>query len=159
MNIHWLFCKNWVFFLNYILLLKLGRFLIYGRQSPNKNDNTKERKDKVEIFIYVYRWVLRLIYYPFWILCSTSYQIIMTENKEKHQVEGPIYYYMFNTLLFRLLVLYIFWWVLIYRMLVKQVQDRGKLSEDVRSGMFSKSLYCGYIFLSRYSKLVSFCRF
>ncbi|KAH0869617.1 hypothetical protein HID58_076639 [Brassica napus] len=133
MNIHWLFCKNWVFFLNYILLLKLGRFLIYGRQSPNKNDNTKERKDKVEIFIYVYRWVLRLIYYPFWILCSTSYQIIMTENKEKHQVEGPIYYYMFNTLLFRLLVLYIFWWVLIYRMLVKQVQDRSKLSEDVRS--------------------------
>ncbi|KAF2554149.1 hypothetical protein F2Q68_00036232 [Brassica cretica] len=61
------------------------------------------------------------------------YQIIMTENKEKHQVEGPIYYYMFNTLLFRLLVLYIFWWVLIYRMLVKHLQDRGKLSEDVRS--------------------------
>ena len=90
---------------------------------------------------------------------ACSYQIIMTENKEKHQLEGPIYYYMFNTLLFRLLVLYIFWWVLIYRMLVKQVQDRGKLSEDVRSGMFSKSLYCGYIFLSRYSKLVSFCRF
>ncbi|KAF8117625.1 hypothetical protein N665_0009s0141, partial [Sinapis alba] len=51
----------------------------------------------------------------------------------KHPVEGPIYYYMFNTLLFCLLVLHIFWWVLIYRMLVKQVQDRGKLSEDVRS--------------------------
>ncbi|KAL0889574.1 hypothetical protein Bca101_013557 [Brassica carinata] len=74
--------------------------------------------------------VLQLIYYPFWILWSTSYQIIMTVDKEKHPVEGPIYYYMFNTLLFCLLVLHIFWWVLIYRMLVKQVQDRGKLSED-----------------------------
>lgn len=84
--------------------------------------------------LFALSWVvLRLIYYPFWILWSTSYQIIMTVDKEKHPIEGPIYYYMFNTLLFCLLVLHIFWWVLIYRMLVKQVQDRGKLSEDVRS--------------------------
>ena len=74
------------------------------------------------------------------VLVSCSYQIIMTVDKEKHPIEGPIYYYMFNTLLFCLLVLHIFWWVLIYRMLVKQVQDRGKLSEDVRSGMFSENL-------------------
>jgi len=40
----------------------------------------------------------------------------------------------FNTLLFGLLVLHIYWWVLMYRMLVKQIQARGRLSEDVRSG-------------------------
>ncbi|KAL1203699.1 Ceramide synthase LOH1 [Cardamine amara subsp. amara] len=84
--------------------------------------------------LFALSWVvLRLIYYPFWILWSTSYQIINTVDKKKHPIEGPIYYYMFNTLLFCLLVLHIFWWVLIYRMLVKQVQDRGKLSEDLRS--------------------------
>ncbi|CAN8266552.1 unnamed protein product [Cochlearia groenlandica] len=114
--------------------------------------------------LFALSWVvLRLVYYPFWILWSTrfvclfvyirfvllllllkkwflmcdylycSYQIIMTLDKEKHPIEGPIYYYMFNTLLYCLLVLHIFWWVLIYRMLVKQVQDRGKLSDDVRS--------------------------
>ncbi|VYS58570.1 unnamed protein product [Arabidopsis thaliana] len=87
----------------------------------------------ISFVLFALSWVvLRLIYYPFWILWSTSYQIIMTVDKEKHP-NGPILYYMFNTLLYFLLVLHIFWWVLIYRMLVKQVQDRGKLSEDVRS--------------------------
>ncbi|XP_010514167.1 PREDICTED: LAG1 longevity assurance homolog 1 [Camelina sativa] len=88
----------------------------------------------ISFVLFALSWVvLRLIYYPFWILWSTSYQIIMTVDKEKHAIDGPILYYMFNTLLYFLLVLHIFWWVLIYRMLVKQVQDRGKLSEDVRS--------------------------
>ncbi|XP_050374015.1 ceramide synthase 1 LOH3-like [Argentina anserina] len=84
--------------------------------------------------LFVMSWIiLRLIYYPFWILWSTSYEIILTLDKEKHAVEGPIYYYVFNTLLYCLLVLHIFWWVLIYRMLVKQIQQRGQLSNDVRS--------------------------
>lgn len=84
--------------------------------------------------LFVLSWILlRLIYYPLWILRSTSYEVILTLDKEKHQFEGPIYYYVFNTLLFCLLVLHIYWWMLMYRMLVKQIQDRGKLSEDVRS--------------------------
>ncbi|KAM1622528.1 hypothetical protein ACFX2K_020998 [Malus domestica] len=84
--------------------------------------------------LFVLSWIiLRLIYYPFWVLWSTSYEVILTLDKEKHSIDGPIYYYVFNTLLFCLLVLHIFWWVLIYRMLVKQIQARGQLSEDVRS--------------------------
>lgn len=84
--------------------------------------------------LFVLSWVLlRLIYYPFWVLWSTSYEVILTLDKEKHPVDGPFYYYTFNTLLFCLLVLHIYWWVLIFRMLVKQIQARGKLSEDVRS--------------------------
>ncbi|KAK9750456.1 hypothetical protein RND81_02G198300 [Saponaria officinalis] len=77
--------------------------------------------------------VLRLILYPFWILRSTSYEIVLVIDKEKHSVEGPIYYYLFNTLLYCLLVLHIYWGVLMFRMLVKQIQARGQLSDDVRS--------------------------
>ena len=67
-------------------------------------------------------------------LFSCSYEVLLTLDKEKHSVVGPVCYYLFNTLLFCLLVLHIYWGVLMYRMLVKQIQARGKLSEDVRSG-------------------------
>ncbi|XP_015895278.1 ceramide synthase 1 LOH3-like [Ziziphus jujuba] len=77
--------------------------------------------------------LLRLIYYPFWILWSTSYEVIFFLDKEKHSIDGPIYYYVFNSLLFSLLVLHIYWSVLMYRMLVKQIQAGGQISDDVRS--------------------------
>ncbi|XP_064954906.1 ASC1-like protein 1 [Musa acuminata AAA Group] len=84
--------------------------------------------------LFVASWVLlRLTYFPFWILRSTSYEVVLTLDKAKHKFEGPIYYYVFNTLLFSLLVLHIYWWVLIYRMLVKQIQARGHVGDDVRS--------------------------
>ncbi|KAA8529273.1 hypothetical protein F0562_033928 [Nyssa sinensis] len=84
--------------------------------------------------VFVLSWILlRLIYYPFWILWSTSYEVILTLDKEKHRLDGPIYYYVFNCLLFSLLVVHIYWWVLMYRMLVKQIQAKGQVSEDVRS--------------------------
>ncbi|KAF5179926.1 Lag1 longevity assurance-like protein [Thalictrum thalictroides] len=93
-----------------------------------------ERLASSSFVLFALSWViLRLIYYPFWILWSTSYEVLLTLDTKKHQVEGPIYYYIFNTLLICLLVLHLYWWVLIYRMLVKQVQARGQLSEDVRS--------------------------
>ncbi|KAL6577728.1 ASC1-like protein [Orobanche minor] len=89
--------------------------------------------------LFVLSWVvLRLIYYPFWILWSTSYEVIQMVDKEKHRADGPIYYYVFNFLLFSLLVLHIYWWVLMYRMLVKQIQARGRVSEDVRSILRTK---------------------
>ncbi|KAL5177302.1 ASC1-like protein [Glycine soja] len=64
---------------------------------------------------------------------TRTYEVLLTLDKEKHQVDGPIYYYVFNSLLYCLLVMHIYWWVLIFRMLVKQIQARGKVSEDVRS--------------------------
>lgn len=63
-----------------------------------------------------------------------SYEVVPYLDKEKYKTILPICYYMFNTLLFSLFFLHIYWWMLIYRMLVKQIQARGKLSEDVRSG-------------------------
>ncbi|KAK6157740.1 hypothetical protein DH2020_011988 [Rehmannia glutinosa] len=84
--------------------------------------------------LFVISWaLLRLIYYPFWILRSTSYDMIQFLDKETHKVEGPIYYYIFNTLLFSLLVLHIYWFVLMLRMLVNQIKAGGQVSEDVRS--------------------------
>ncbi|KAK4785550.1 hypothetical protein SAY86_002239 [Trapa natans] len=84
--------------------------------------------------IFVLSWIiLRLIYYPFWILWSTSYEVTLYLDTEKHYVDGSIYYYLFNTLLFCLLVLHVYWWALIYRMLVRQIKARGMVSDDVRS--------------------------
>ncbi|CAN6239567.1 unnamed protein product [Urochloa humidicola] len=88
----------------------------------------------VSFLVFVSSWVLlRLIYYPFWILWSTSYEVVLTLDKKKHKFDGPIYYYVFNSLLFSLLVLHIYWWVLMYRMLVKQIQSRGHVGDDIRS--------------------------
>ncbi|ONK69418.1 uncharacterized protein A4U43_C05F22690 [Asparagus officinalis] len=88
----------------------------------------------LSFLLFVALWVLlRLMYFPLWILRSTSYEVLLTLDKEKHKFEGPIYYYVFNTLLFSLLVLHIYWWVLIYRMLVKQIQSKGQIGDDVRS--------------------------
>eukprot|EP00268_Persea_americana_P048037 TRINITY_DN5045_c0_g1_i1.p1 TRINITY_DN5045_c0_g1~~TRINITY_DN5045_c0_g1_i1.p1 ORF type:complete len:308 (-),score=43.24 TRINITY_DN5045_c0_g1_i1:986-1909(-) len=84
--------------------------------------------------MFVASWmILRLTYYPFWILRSTSYEVLLDLDKEKHKVDGPIYYYLFNTLLFCLLVLHIYWWVLMCRMLANQIKARGQLGDDVRS--------------------------
>lgn len=88
----------------------------------------------ISFVLFVISWIiLRLIYYPFWVLWSTSYEVIQIMDHEKHRVDGPIKYYFFNTLLFGLLVLHIYWWVLMYRMLVKQIQSRGQVGDDVRS--------------------------
>ncbi|KAF7827914.1 ASC1-like protein [Senna tora] len=84
--------------------------------------------------LFVLSWILlRLIYFPFWVIRSTSYEVLLTLDMEKHAVDGPICYYVFNSLLICLLVMHIYWWVLMYRMLVRQIQAKGKLSDDVRS--------------------------
>ncbi|RYQ83580.1 hypothetical protein Ahy_B10g102321 isoform A [Arachis hypogaea] len=67
------------------------------------------------------------------IAVHVSVEVWLTLDKEKHKVEGRKYYYVFNSLLYCLLVLHIYWWVLIFRMLVRQIQARGKISDDVRS--------------------------
>ena len=65
-------------------------------------------------------------------LCS--YEVLLTLDMEKHKIGGTIYYYLFNTLLFCLLILHIYWWKLMVVMLVNQIHARGRISDDVRSG-------------------------
>lgn len=104
------------------VFLEVGKMSKYGGA---------ERLASFSFILFVLSWILlRLIYYPFWILRSTSYELLKVLDKEKYRVA---YYYVFNTLLFSLLVLHVYWWVLMFRMLVKQIQAKGQLSEDVRS--------------------------
>ncbi|GLT63453.1 hypothetical protein SLA2020_360180 [Shorea laevis] len=106
-------------------------FLEVGKMSVYSGAETLA---SLSLILFVISWtLLRIIFYPFWILRSTSYEVTLLFDKKKHPVDGPIYYYVFNTLLFSLLVLNIYWWVLMYRMLVKQIQAGGKVSDDVRS--------------------------
>jgi ceramide synthetase len=60
-----------------------------------------------------------------------------------------VLYYIFNTLLISLFVMHIYWWILIFRMLVKQVAARGRVSDDVRSGTTTPSarLHCNVVIL------------
>ncbi|XP_062222124.1 ASC1-like protein 2 [Phragmites australis] len=106
------------------VFLELGKISMYGGCQLIAD---------ASFLLFVCSWVvLRLTYYPFWILWSTSYEVVLTPDKEKHIFDGPIYYYVFNSLLFSL-VLHIYWWVLIYRMLVRQMQSRGHAGDDIRS--------------------------
>ncbi|KAL9684263.1 hypothetical protein QQ045_021698 [Rhodiola kirilowii] len=75
--------------------------------------------------------VLRLIFFPFWIIKSTSYDLI---EYLKSSAQYPKFiYYVFNTMLFTLLVFHIYWWYLIYAMIRRQLKNRGKVGEDIRS--------------------------
>jgi ceramide synthetase len=106
-------------------------FLEIGKMSKYSG---AEALASIAFIIFVLSWIiLRLIYYPLWVLWSTSYEVLQVVDKDKHKVAGPIFYYVFNSLLYCLLVLHIYWWILMYRMLVKQIQARGQLSDDVRS--------------------------
>lgn len=63
-----------------------------------------------------------------------SYEVLSLVDQSKYG-NGPLLYYLFNTLLISLLVLHIYWWILIYRMILRQIQARGNIEKDVRSGM------------------------
>lgn len=83
--------------------------------------------------LFALSWLLlRLLYFPFVIIESTTYGVLQVLDKKKHP-NGPWLYYALNTLLISLLVLHVYWWVLIWRMIMKQVQNSGKITEDVRS--------------------------
>jgi ceramide synthetase len=86
---------------------------------------------------------VELVYLFFMVVCLLcSYEVLLLLDREKTP-EGPWLYYILNTLLISLLVLHMYWWILIYRMIVRQVEARGKMSQDVRSGM----LFAAFLFL------------
>ncbi|KAK4284606.1 hypothetical protein QN277_001413 [Acacia crassicarpa] len=75
--------------------------------------------------------ILRLVFFPFWVIKASSYYLIdhlkLSENYPR------FLYYLFNTLLIMLLVFHIYWWILICSMIWKQLKNRGKVGEDIRS--------------------------
>uniref|UniRef100_A0A0E0KBM0 TLC domain-containing protein n=1 Tax=Oryza punctata TaxID=4537 RepID=A0A0E0KBM0_ORYPU len=92
--------------------------------------------------LFALSWLLlRLIYFPFWIIKTSSYQSIISLRKlEKFPTT---LYYIFNTMLLTLLVFHIYWWKLICLMIMKQLNNKGQVGEDVRSGpIFWKPYNC-----------------
>ncbi|XP_073127521.1 ceramide synthase LOH2-like [Henckelia pumila] len=75
--------------------------------------------------------VLRLIIFPFWVIRSSSYHSCeFLRLPEPYMV---MIYYVFNTMLLTLLVFHIYWWILIWSMITRQLKNKGKVGEDVRS--------------------------
>lgn len=83
------------------------------------------------IFAISWAW-LRLWYFPRYIIYSTSYEILQIVDVSKFPKHGPILYYGFNFLLIILLYLHIYWWILIARVLWKNI-TAGSIEKDVRS--------------------------
>lgn len=73
-------------------------------------------------------------------ICSyESIKVKMEYWDKKHLLEtGPVplmvFYYVFNTLLYCLQILHIYWWILICRVLISQIRAKGKIAKDIRSG-------------------------
>ncbi|WVZ22784.1 hypothetical protein V8G54_001328 [Vigna mungo] len=80
--------------------------------------------------------ILRLIFFPFWVIKATSIDLQQCLNLS----EGfdMFLYYIFNTMLIMLLIFHIYWWKLICAMIYRQLKNRGKVGEDIRSGKQTK---------------------
>ncbi|KAL6560776.1 hypothetical protein OROGR_004335 [Orobanche gracilis] len=77
-------------------------------------------------------WVmLRLIFFPFWVIRSTSYYLC--EVLVLSEPYSATLYYFFNTMLLTLFVFHIYWWILICSMIRRQLKNRGQVGEDIRS--------------------------
>ncbi|KAI4367302.1 hypothetical protein MLD38_023054 [Melastoma candidum] len=82
--------------------------------------------------LFAVSWVLlRLVFFPFWVIRASSYHFI--EHVPLTESYNVLRYYLFNTLLLSLLVFHVYWWVLIYSMIMRQLKNRGKVGEDIRS--------------------------
>eukprot|EP00898_Chlorokybus_atmophyticus_P002454 jgi/Chlat1/3209/Chrsp22S03493 len=80
--------------------------------------------------VFLASWILlRLIYFPFWILWSTSIQSVEMLHLTKPY---PRQYYEFNVMLSVLMVLNLYWFYLIMRMVQRQLLAAGKINKDIR---------------------------
>ncbi|KZV52406.1 Longevity assurance factor [Dorcoceras hygrometricum] len=81
---------------------------------------------------FAFSWlILRLIIFPFWVIRSSSYY-----SCEFLRLSDPymmMIYYVFNTMLLTLLVFHIYWWILIWSMITRQLKNKGRVGEDIRS--------------------------
>lgn len=100
-------------------------------------------KVTLELSIPLFTFNLIILLNCFLLFCS--YEVIDTLKLDKHLVDYSIHYHVFNTLLFCLLVLNIYWWVLMLRMLVGQICAKGKVSEDIRSGKLKIHYIYGFL--------------
>ncbi|KAL3538876.1 hypothetical protein ACH5RR_002242 [Cinchona calisaya] len=92
----------------------------------------KEFGASVFFGLFAISWlVLRLVYFPFWVIRASSYYTV--ECMDLSDTYHMLMYYVFNTMLLTLLVFHIYWWFLICSMIMRQLKNRGKVGEDIRS--------------------------
>ncbi|KAH9605119.1 hypothetical protein KSS87_000450 [Heliosperma pusillum] len=93
----------------------------------------KELAASIFFGFFAVSWlVLRLIYFPFWVIRATSY--LMGDYLKLSEPYPRSLYYVFNTMLLMLLVFHLYWWILICSMIRRQLKNKGKVGEDIRSG-------------------------
>ncbi|PIA56456.1 hypothetical protein AQUCO_00700650v1 [Aquilegia coerulea] len=92
----------------------------------------KELAASVLFGCFAVSWVvLRLILFPFCVIKTTSYdfiKILMVSDDSNRS-----YYYVYNTMLITLLIFHIYWWILIFSMIRRQLKNKGQVGEDIRS--------------------------
>ncbi|OAY45629.1 ceramide synthase LOH2 [Manihot esculenta] len=82
--------------------------------------------------LFAISWlVLRLIFFPFWVIKTSSYDFADFLDLSKAYIISL--YYIFNTMLLMLLVFHVYWWILICSMIMRQLRNRGRVGEDIRS--------------------------
>ncbi|KAF5202266.1 Lag1 longevity assurance-like protein [Thalictrum thalictroides] len=92
----------------------------------------KELAASVLFGCFAVSWVvLRLLFFPFCVIKTTSYdfiKILMASDDSNRS-----YYYVYNTMLITLLIFHIYWWILIFSMIRRQLKNKGQVGEDIRS--------------------------
>lgn len=92
----------------------------------------KELGASVCFGLFAISWLLlRLIFFPFWIIKSTSKDLC--KFLRLSEAYDTSLYYVFNTMLVTLLMFHIYWWYLIWSMIMRQLKNQGKVGEDIRS--------------------------
>lgn len=92
----------------------------------------KEVGASVVFGMFAFSWlILRLIIFPFWVIRASSVHLL--EALRPSEVYHMSLYYVFNTMLLTLLVFHIYWWILIFNMIMRQLKNRGQVGEDIRS--------------------------
>ncbi|KAG6779437.1 hypothetical protein POTOM_015818 [Populus tomentosa] len=119
----------------------------------------KELRASILFGLFAISWViLRLVFFPFWIIKATRFVLVvddlislilapfflstirmvflsyeLVEFLDLSLAYDKLLYYVFNTMLLMLLVFHIYWWILIYSMIMRQLRNRGRVGEDIRS--------------------------
>lgn len=92
----------------------------------------KELGASVAFGMFAVSWlILRLLIFPFWVIRATSVHLL--DALRPSELYHMILYYVFNTMLLSLLVFHIYWWILIFNMIMRQLKNRGQVGEDIRS--------------------------
>ncbi|XP_075265200.1 uncharacterized protein LOC142357475 [Convolutriloba macropyga] len=81
--------------------------------------------------VFLLVWIaMRLVYFPFWIINSTLYEVLTEVASKMPHVPKEPHYTMFNGMLIVLVILHVYWTFLILKVVVGKLRS-GK-TEDVR---------------------------